>query len=306
MVSLPMNDGTVLRPSTEPTRAEFKPDWNSSILNGLTQRVELRRQKWQIKSLQLQLNAARSLVRPSLDAVGSYGINGFGDQLISQGGSNGYGSMTGGDDLATWSMGLEMSMPVGLRQARSQARNYELQLARANAILVAQEESVALEIANAMQDVAAAWKAAESNYNRFQAASERLPLLKAKLDVGTTTLDLVLRAEASVAEAERAYYQQLISYNKAINNLNLATGTILQVNNVHLAEGGWDNEALFDATVRAHARTHAIDNPNLETAPGEFVSPAPAGSVERRVPVRQAADTEEIPAVPDAVKEETP
>ncbi|MFO0974810.1 MAG: TolC family protein [Planctomycetaceae bacterium] len=306
MVSLPMNDGTVLRPSTEPTRAEFKPDWNSSIVNGLTQRVELRRQKWQIKSLQLQLNAARSLVRPSLDAVGSYGINGFGDQLISQGGSNGYGSMTGGDDLATWSMGLEMSMPVGLRQARSQARNYELQLARANAILVAQEESVALEIANSMQDVAAAWKAAESNYNRFRAASERLPLLKAKLEIGTTTLDLVLRAEASVAEAERAYYQQLIAYNKAINNLHLATGTILQVNNVHLAEGGWDSEAMLDATVRAHARTHAIDNPNLETAPHEFVSPAPAGSVERRVPVRKATDTTEVPAVPEAPPEEKP
>lgn len=304
MVSLPMNDGTVLRPSTEPTRAEFKPDWDSSILNGLTQRVELRRQKWQIKSLQLQLNAARSLVRPSLDAVGSYGINGFGDQLISQGGSNGYGSMTGGDDLATWSMGLEMSMPVGLRQARSQARNYELQLARANAILVAQEESVALEIANAMQDVAAAWKAAESNYNRFEAASQRLPLLKAKLDVGTTTLDLVLRAEASVAEAERAYYQQLIAYNKAINNLNLAAGTILQVNNVHLAEGGWDREATFDATIRAHARTHAVDNPNLETAPAEFVSPGPAGSVERRVPVRKSTNPEAVPPVPEAVKEE--
>ncbi len=304
MVSLPMNDGTVLRPSTEPTRAEFKPDWNSSLMNGLTQRVELRRQKWQIKSLQLQLNAARSLVRPSLDAVGSYGINGFGDQLISQGGSSGYGSMTG-DDLATWALGVEMSMPIGLRQARSQARNYELQLARANAILAAQEESVALEIATAIQDVSAAWAAAESNYNRFEAAAKRLPLLKAKLDVGTTTLDLVLRAEASVAEAERAYHQQLIAYNKAINALNLATGTILQVNNVHLAEGGWDREAILDATVRAHARTHAIDNPNLETAPLEFVSPGPAGSVERRVPVRKASD-QEVPAVPDALDENRP
>lgn len=304
MVSLPMNDGTVLRPSTEPTRAEFKPDWSSSLMNGLTQRVELRRQKWQIKSLQLQLNAARSLVRPSLDAVGSYGINGFGDQLISQGGSNGYGSMTG-DDLATWGLGVEMSMPIGLRQVRSQARNYELQLARANAVLAAQEESVALEIATAIQDVSAAWAAAESNYNRFKAAAERLPLLKAELDLGTTTLDLVLRAEASVAEAERAYHQQLIAYNKAINALNLATGTILQVNNVHLAEGGWDREAILDATVRAHARTHAIDNPNLETAPQEFVSPGPAGSVERRVPVRKAS-SEEVPAVPDALEENKP
>ena len=136
-LGLPMNDGTVLRPSMEPTKVEFKPDWESCLTNGLTRRVELRRQKWQVKSLQLQLNAARSLVRPQLDVVGNYGVNGFGDKLLSQNGSSGYGSMTG-DNLDTWTMGVEMSMPIGFRQARSQVKNYELQIAKANALLEAQ------------------------------------------------------------------------------------------------------------------------------------------------------------------------
>lgn len=282
-LAIPMNDGTVLRPSMEPVKAEFRPDWNSCLVNGLTKRVELRRQKWEIKSLQLQLNAARSLVRPQLDVVGNYGVNGFGDTLLSQNGSSGYGSMTR-DDLETWTMGMEMSMPIGFRQARSQARNYELQLARANAILAAQERSVAHDITVSIQDVSAAWAAAESNLNRLQAAEQRVGLLQAEQDVGTTTLDLVLRAQASLSEAERAYYQQLVAYNKAITYLHLATGSLLEVNNVHLAEGAWAGEAYGDAHLRAVQRTQGKDNSRLDTKPQEFVSPGPAGTVEVRSP----------------------
>lgn len=55
------------------------------LVDGLTHRVELRRQKWQVKSLMLQLDAARTLVRPSLNAVAGYNVLGFGDTLASQG-----------------------------------------------------------------------------------------------------------------------------------------------------------------------------------------------------------------------------
>ena len=298
MIAMPMNDGTVLRPSTEPARAELKPDWETCINDGLTKRVELRRQKWQIRSLQLQLDAARSLVRPQLDAVGSYAVNGFGDQLISQNGSSGYGSMTG-EDLDSWSMGVEMSMPIGLRQSRSQARNYELQLAKANAVLSAQERSIAHDIAISIQDVAAAWAAAESNYNRVQAAEKRVELLQAEREVGTTTLDLVLRAQASLAEAEAAYYRQVINYNKAITSLNLATGNLLDSNGVQMAEGAWDAEAFGDARLRANARTHGAYNPNIHAEPREFASRVNVGTVERRPPVsKPAGPLNPIPAVP--------
>ena len=295
-LAIPMNDGTVLRPSMEPVKAEFRPDWSSCLVSGLTKRVELRRQKWQIKSLQLQLNAARSLVRPQLDVVGNYGVNGFGDTLLSQNGSSGYGSMTR-DDLDTWTMGVEMSMPIGFRQARSQVRNYELQLAKANAILAAQERSVAHDITVSIQDISAKWAAAESNMNRLQAAERRVELLQAEQDVGTTTLDLVLRAQSSLSEAERAYYQQLVEYNKAITYLHLSTGSLLEVNNVHLAEGSWDGEAYGDAHLRAVQRTQGKDNPRLDTKPGEFVSPGPAGTVEVRSPNHdRPIEPEEEPA----------
>ena len=305
LVGLPMNDGFVLRPADEPIRAELRPDWQASLVDGLTNRVELRRQKWQIKSLQLQLTAARNLVRPNLNAVAGYNVQGFGNTLASQKftdpttgtpTNSAFGSMSR-DDLNSWTAGVQFNMPIGLRQARSQARNLELQLARANAILDAQERSIAHDITNAIQDVAASYMAAQSNLKRLQAADKRVPLVKFQVDEGAkgATLDLLLRAQASTAVAEIAYYQQVVAYNKAITNLNLATGRLLEFNNIYLQEGKWCPEAYDDALLRAQERTHADDNPNLETRPLEFVSGSPVGSVELETPIFDDSTAPEVP-----------
>lgn len=296
LVGLPMNDGMVLRPADDPVIAEFRPDWNTSLTEGLTFRTELRRQKWQIKSLQLQLNAARSLVRPRLDAVAGYDVNGFGDRLLGENVTdpatglpvrNAFGSMTN-DDLESWTMGMQFSMPVGFRQARSQVRNYELQVSRANAVLAAQERSIAHDIATAIQDVAATYAAAQSNLNRYRAAAQRVDVITFAYENGRrdATLDLVLRAQASAAQAEGAFYQQIIAYNKAITTLHLATGRLLDVNGIQLAEGHWAQAAYEDAELRALERTHATPNPHLRTEPAEFASPGPAGGVELNPPAR--------------------
>ena len=306
LIGLPMNDGEVLRPSTEPVLEQLSPDWETAANDGLAQRIELRRQKWQIRSLKLQLDAARSLVRPQLDAVGSYAVMGNGDAMLSQSSDSVYGSMTA-DDLDTWSMGLEMSLPVGLRQSRSQSRNYELQLAKANAVLAAQEQSVAHDIATAIQDLAAAWAASQSNLRRIRAAENHVAVRTIQFEKGTKTSDLMLRAQASLADAEVAYHQQLVNYNKAITNFHLATGNLLTVNGVKLAEGDWDSDALNGSLMRAHAREHGIDNPNLYSAPEVFSSPenpfrrnrmaSPTSDPEQTEP---ATEQQPVPPAPDA------
>ncbi|MCA9047957.1 MAG: TolC family protein [Planctomycetaceae bacterium] len=319
LVGLPMNDGTVLRPSDEPMIAEFIPDWRGSITEALTRRVELRRQKWSVKSVQLQLTAARSLVRPRFDLVGSYDVNGFGDKLISQSNqplSSGYGSMTQ-NNLDSWTMGFEFSMPIGFRQARSQVRNLELQLAKANAVLASQERNIAHDVATSIQDVTAAYSAAQSNYKRLAAAHRRVTLLEAEREIGTTTLDLVLRAQASLAAAESEYYRQVVTYNKSITSLKLSTGGLLSENGIFLAEGQWEPDAYNDALLRATARTHAKDAPYLNSEPGEFASPGPTGTVDLYplavgeadaastfpqspvVPEKDSAPEEEAPAPPE-------
>jgi outer membrane protein TolC len=311
LVGMPMNDGDVLRPTDEPMFAEFVPDWKGNLAEALSQRTELRRQKWQVKSLQLQLTAAQNLVQPRLDALASYDVNGFGNRLLSQGVTDpgtglpvnsGFGSMSR-DNLESWTVGFQFSMPVGFRQARSQVRNYELQVAKANAVLAQQERNIAHDIAMAIQDITASYDAAQSNAKRLRAAARRVELLQAEREIGTTTLDLVLRAQASVAAAESSLYLQVVNYNKAITSLHVATGSLLRENGVFLEEGPWTAEAMCDAALRSQARTHGHPNGHLSTEPCEFASPGFAGNIELQTPSSKEERTEPPPApAPEAVE----
>lgn len=300
LVGLPMNDGTVLRPSDEPVTAELVPNWQACMKEALTNRIELRRQKWSVKSLQLQLQAARNVVRPRLDFIAGYDIHGLGDSLLAYNNGpfqNAYRSL-GTSDTNTWNAGLQLSVPLGLRFTRSQALNIELQLNKATAVLASQEKNIAHDIATAIQDVTSSYAAAQSNLKRLEAARERVGLLAAEQQVGTLTQDLVLRAQASLAAAENAYFQQIVDYNRALMNLSFARGTLIIDRGVTLAEGQWNPEARQDALKRAAARTHAVDAPGLETLPREFASPGPTGSVELRT--IQTDEESPTPVLPPA------
>ena len=280
LIVLPVNDGEIIRPADEPVTSKLEPDWPSSVASGLTNRVELRRHKWNIKSLELQLNAAQSLIRPRLDFVGEYTINGFGDRLLDHddglsgsGPSNMYGNLTNGNHTG-WSSGFILEMPLGLRSAQAQVQNIELRLSKARDVLAAQEQEIAHEIGFAFQELAEKYVTAQAYLNRRVAAERRADLMWKNFKGGTYTLDLFLRAQASLAEAEVAYYQALVEYNLAAADLQYRQGTLLQYNSVFMAEGEWDAAAWCDAHRRARSRATGFDaSPYLHTEPEEFVLP---------------------------------
>jgi len=281
LLGLPVNDGRVIRPIDEPMQGEFLPDWHMSLVEALTQRVELRRQKWNIKSFELQVLAARNLTNPRLDFVSSYNVNGFGDDLIHyndndgstlQGFRSAYGTLTQGDQTG-WSLGFEFSMPIGFRAANTQVRNLELQLAKARAILAAQELEVSHELAHAFRELDRFYQTAITNFNRRRAAVRRVEAYEAEFEAGRTNIDLVLRSQISLAQAEVAYFQSLMEYNKAIAALHYRKGTLLEHNQVYLAEGEWTPDAYNDAMQRARARAYALPADYcLHTEPPEFAT----------------------------------
>lgn len=295
ILGLPVNDGYILRPSDEPTTAQFLPSWEVCLTEALTQRVELRKQKWSIKSLELQLTAAESLTKPRLDFVSGYQVNGLGDRLLGKEGPNSdpngqfhavYGSMTQGD-YTGWNLGFEFTMPIGFRAAHAQVRNIELRLAKARDQLSAQEMDVSHEIAQDFQSLAVQYVTAQSNFNRFRAAQQRVALFRAEVEAGTKTFDVLLRALSSQAEAEVAYFRSLVEYNKAITALHYHKGTLLPHDHVWLSESEWTPDAYKNALREAWARTHAFDAPHLDTEPSEFVA-QPGWAAQEFVPTNGA------------------
>jgi outer membrane protein TolC len=284
LMRLPVNDGRIIRPIEDVAKAEFMPDWHVSLAESLTRRVELRRQKWNIKSLEFQLKAAKSLVRPRLDFVSIYQRNAFGDRLISRSDTDGvtqqgfhsaYETLTQGNQTG-WNLGFELSMPLGQREAHAQVRNIELRLAKARSVLSEQEHEISHELANAFQQLDRSYTTAQTNLNRQVAAKKRVDAFIAEYarprQGQAPVIDPVLRAQISYAQAQIAHYRSLIDYNKAITEVNYRKGTLLDHDSVFLSERDWEPEAYNLALRRARSRSHAYDSKLLHTEPVEFVS----------------------------------
>lgn len=295
ITGLPVNDGSVLRPLDEPIIAEFSPDWHTALCEALTSRAELRRQKWQIKSFELQLVAAKNLAQPNLDFISRYRVNGFGDKLLaendddeagSQEGLNGfYNTLTDGDQTG-WDLGVELSVPIGLRQAKAQVRHYELRIAKARAGLETMEHEVSHELAVAFQEVDRFYKVAQTRLNGRIAAAEQVEANETRFNLGgigggggedgggggsgAAYLDILLRSQIALAQAESAYWQAVVQYNQAIADLYVAQDTLLERNGVTLSEGSWTPQAYKQALRSAWHRSHAFKNPLLDTEPDPF------------------------------------
>ncbi|MCA9052377.1 MAG: TolC family protein, partial [Planctomycetaceae bacterium] len=216
LLGMPVNDGTILQPSDEPVTAEVVPDWYSGLMEALTNRVELRTQKWNVRSLELQLTAAQSLTKPRLDAVASWQVNGFGDQLFPHtdpfpgtppGTRSMYERIAAGSEQG-WNAGVQLNVPIGFRQAHAQVRNYELRIAKARKVLAEQEKEVAQELAVAFQELARTYNAAIENFNRYQAAVDNVEKLRPAAGA-TLNVDVILRAQERRAQAEIAYFSSL-------------------------------------------------------------------------------------------------
>ena len=248
ILTLPVNDGRVIRPTQDPLEGGFDLNWEVALGEALSRRIELRKQKAKIKSLQLQYKAAKSLIKPRLDFVSGYQVNAFGDQLFSSndndgrtphGLRSGYGTLFQGDQTG-WNLGVEFSVLIGKRQANAQLRNIELRLLKARSALASQELEISHELGTAFQTVDRWNKTARSNLSRLEAAETRIKALEADFHANRTSLDMLLRAYAGRARASIEYFRSLNEYNKAVAEVHYRKGTLLSYKNVHLAEGIWE------------------------------------------------------------------
>lgn len=283
MMALPPNDGRILRPIDGPLIAEIQPDWHLLLADALVRRPELRKQKWNIKRLELELKAARHLVSPRLDFVSGYQVNAFGDDLLgkqtdgvtTQGLGSAYRTLTGGDQTG-WDLGFEFSLPIGLRFSRAQVRNLETQLAKARAALYHQELEVSHELAAAFRQFQSAFVTMENGLNRKLTAEKRLRAVEA-LRIASPdryTRDTVLRAHDQYVQTQAAFVQAIVEYNIAVMDLHYRSGTLLGLNNIHLAEGPWTPEAHFDALEKAACRARSVPTATmLHSEPAPFAIP---------------------------------
>lgn len=287
IMGLAMSDGRLIRPCDEPTTARVAFDWSGIHCEALTRRVEIRKQKWEIKRREMELIAARNFLLPRLDAVGRYRWLGLGDELIdtaggaanfAQPGSSAFGTLTSGQ-FQDWQLGLQLSMPLGFRRELSGVRHHELLLARDRAILQDLELEVSHQLGDSIRDVDLNYGLTQTNFNRRVAAETEVNAVRASYEANRVTLDLLLDAQRRRAEAESAYYRSLVDYNKSIMGVHYRKGSMLDYDGVFLAEGEWPGKAYFDALRQARKRDAGLYLDYGYTRPNVMSrGPVPQGS----------------------------
>lgn len=261
LMGLAPADGRLIRPIDEPTMAHIEFDWPAIRTETLVRSPELRQKKWQIKQRELELISAKNQLLPQLDVGAVYRWVGTGDDLFG-GGGNFADSGPGTSAISELADGryqeaglfLNFAMPVGFRNAMAGVRNAQLQLVREKALLEDTELNAIHLLNTAIRDLDANYVLAETHFNRWSAAEVEVEAAAAQYQFGKGTLDLVLEAQRRRAQAQVDYYNALIDYNKAIAEVHFRKGSLLEYNNIQLAEGPWPQKAYWDALGRARER----------------------------------------------------
>lgn len=259
LMGLPINNGHLLRPSDEPIEAKVVFDWDSILVESLTRRAELRRQKWVVKRREKELQASANFLLPTLDVIGRYRWRGFGHNYLPQGKDNGpldnaWDDLFGGNNQE-WQLGLELAVPFGRRQAHVAVDHAELLLAKERALLAEQEREVVHELSNSVAEMNRAWATLETAEDRRLASVEQLDAVKAAFLADDVPFDQLLDAQRRFLESETAYYRSLVEYTVSIRNVHYEKGSLLDYNDVYLSENVWPMQAYQDAMQR---RKHSI------------------------------------------------
>jgi outer membrane protein TolC len=256
LMNLPATGEQLIRPAEEPTLSPITFDWTTLMTEALVRREELRRQRWVVKSRELELVASRNFLKPNLDLVGRYRLRGFGHELGDTDpgeGASAYGNMFSAEHQE-WQVGAEFSMPFGFRQGHAAVRNADLRVSQARAILREAERTVVHELSAAVTEVDRAFTILQTDIYRAKAAKDQLQALEAVYEAKQEGFFEVLDFQRRLAEAVSHYYQSRVEYALAIRNVHFEKGSLLDYCNVRTSEGAWPEKAYRDAARRAEHR----------------------------------------------------
>ena len=226
----PTEVGEVI-PTTPPhfDRIEFR--WMELVSLAEQYRPDITELKLIIEADQQRLVQAKNTARPSLDAVALYRWDGLQGETPS-----GREIGTGGDDYTDWTLGVNFSVPLGLRQGRAAVRQQELLIVRDQANLRQGLHNATHRLALDVRNVDQAYEQYLAFLITREAARDNLEQQWARYVRGLSIFLNVLQGIANWGDAVSAEAQSLTQYNTELANLERQTGTILEAHGVRFLE----------------------------------------------------------------------
>ncbi len=221
-------------------------------------RPELAEARRRREQLELQVRFAFNQRLPQLDLVARYGTHGLAGIANPQrfacldldpgedcppldppplpGFSDTDADFFEGRNNRSWSGGAVFSIPLGNRTERARHRRAKVQLQQARTRTRRIEQSIILEVRDAVRNLRSATRGIEAAERRVAAASEQLRAEQIRLEHGESTPFAVLQREEDLVEAESQKTRALQVYHNSVASLNRAQGTILRDHNIVVDE----------------------------------------------------------------------
>ena len=230
-------------PETEPLQPV-----EDMITEALRNRPDLAQAGIQVENSQINLKGSLNGLRPELDVVGNMQNGGLSGDVspvaaaLTPGAAlypGGYGTTLGQifkNNFPTYSVGLQLTLPLRNRVAQADAVRDELQVRQSQVRHQQFEDQIRLEVADAyvaMRQARAAYDAAVQS-RRLQEQSVKVE--QETFDVGLATNYLVIQYQTYLAQARSTEVAAKGAYAKARVALERATARTLEVNQVSIEE----------------------------------------------------------------------
>ena len=214
-------------PATAPQRDRVEPVWEALIATAEQNRPDIIELKLIREADRQRRIISNNQALPQLDATALYRWNGLqgttpiGTTISTQGGQ-----------FTDWQLGVNFSVPLGLRSERAALRRIELILARDNANIRQRMHAISHDLAQSVRNLDQFYAQYEAFRKVREASRTNLNRIFAVFDVGGLPTERiifldVLQAITDWGNAVSSEAASLTQYNSELANLERQLGTIL-------------------------------------------------------------------------------
>lgn len=228
IIGLPPNDNRRIVPVSAPTTQRYKPAWPELVRIGEQRRPDIVELKLILQADEQRLLQSQNQALPKLDAVGQYRWNGLNGEMFNGDHLNG--------TFTDWTVGINFSVPLGLRQGRALIRQRELILARDQANIEQSVHAAIHELASTVQDLDSTYEQYLAYKESRAAALENLQVQIEQFRARRNIYLNVLQALNDWGSAVTSESRSILLYNISLANLERQTGTILETHGLVFVE----------------------------------------------------------------------
>lgn len=221
--------GGEIRLTTDPVEPRDLSIESSAVVDSaLANNPELQSLRLVSSNSELDMIDARHHRLPQLDVNGTFGLIGL-DQAPASSTDAGVGSAAGSmmnGDARTWSVGADLSMPLGNRADRGAIDQAKADLRRARLDLEARERTLSQEVRTQVAALGTAWKQVELAQANRRFAEATLSAERALAEAGRSVQKNVLEAIKNVDDARLNVEKAKADYLVAIIELERLKGSL--------------------------------------------------------------------------------